>query len=155
MTARIDLGEFSADVMFKNIKNVHLSVYPPIGRVLIAAPERMSLEKIRVFVISKLSWIKRQRQKLREQPRETPREYLERESHFLWGKRYLLRVIEGDCVPSIELGHSRLLLRVKPGTSEKKKQSIIAECYRAQLKARSPVPMSVRILMELEQTRAA
>ena len=120
MTARINLGEFSADVMFKNIKNVHLSVYPPIGRVLIAAPERMNLETIRVFAISKLAWIKRQRQKLCDQPRETPREHLERESHFLWGKRYLLTVIEGDHTPSIETAHSGLVLRVRSGASEEK-----------------------------------
>lgn len=139
MVAQLDLGEFSVDVMFKDIKNVHLSVYPPTGKVRIAAPTRMSLETIRVFATSKLSWIKRQQQKLREQAREAAREYLDRESHYLWGKRYLLTVIEGDHAPSVDIKHSRLLVRIKSGATEDKRQRIIAEWYREQLKAVVPL----------------
>lgn len=117
MTAHLDLGEISIDVLFKDIKNVHLSVLPPAGRVRIAAPVRMSLEAIRIFAISKLDWIKRKQQKFREQARETPREYLNRESHYLWGKSYLLTVIEGKQTPSVEILHDRLLLRVGAGAS--------------------------------------
>ena len=94
MATQIELGDIAVDVVFKDIKNVHLSVYPPTGRVRISAPSRMSLDTIRVFAISKLGWIKQQQEKLREQERETPREYLDRESHYVWGKRYLLKVIE-------------------------------------------------------------
>ena len=90
MIAQIKLGEIAIDVVKKDIKNIHLSVYPPAGRVRISAPFRMDLDTIRVFAITKLGWIKKQQQKLREQERETPREYLDRESHYLWGKRYLL-----------------------------------------------------------------
>ena len=108
------------DVVLKDIKNVHLSVHPPTGRVRISAPKRMSLDTIRVFAISKLAWIRQQQTKLRKQERETPREYLDRESHYVWGKRYLLTVIESDEPPSIELKHSRMLLRVRPGTDASK-----------------------------------
>jgi len=87
MTARIDLGDIAVDVVFKDIKNVHLSVYPPDGKVRIAAPARMSLERIRVFAVSKLRWIRQQQEKLRAQERETPRDYVDRESHSVWGKR--------------------------------------------------------------------
>ncbi len=111
--------------MLKDIKNVHLSVYPPTGRVRISAPPRMSLDTIRVFAISKLGWIKQQQKKLREQERETPREYLDRESHYVWGKRYLLKVIESDAAPAVELKHSSMLLRVRPGTSDDKKQAVV------------------------------
>jgi predicted metal-dependent hydrolase len=135
MADRLDLGGISAEVMFKDIKNVHLSVYPPTGRVRISAPARMTLDTIRVFAISKLGWIKQQQRKLREQERETPREYLNLESHYLWGKRYLLRVIEGDQVPSVEVQHSRLLLRIRPGTSDEMKQEIVAQWYRNQMRA--------------------
>ena len=76
---------------------------------------RMSLDTIRVFAISKLGWIKQQQQKLREQERETPREYLDRESHYVWGKRYLLKVVEHDGPPRLELNHRRILLEVRPG----------------------------------------
>ena len=138
MTARIDLGGTPVEVTFKDIKNVHLSVYPPNGRVRISAPARLSLDTIRVFAISKLGWIKQQQKKLREQDRETPREYLNRESHYLWGKRYLLRVIEGDQMLSVEIQHSRLLLRVRTETTEERKQEIIAHWYRAQMREAVP-----------------
>src|ERR1041385_574180 len=96
MGMQIELGDIAVEVVKKNIKNLHLSVYPPAGRVRISAPLRMNLDTIRVFTISKLGWIKQQQQKLRGQERETPREYLDRESHYVWGKRYLLKVIESD-----------------------------------------------------------
>jgi predicted metal-dependent hydrolase len=130
----MDLGEIPIEVSFKDIKNVHLSVNPPNGSVRISAPRRMTLNTIRVFAISKLGWIKQQQVKLKEQERETPREYLNRESHYLWGKRYLLRVIEHDHSPSIELQHSRLLLRVPVGTDQQKMQLIVAQWYRNQIK---------------------
>jgi hypothetical protein len=139
MAERIDLGGIPVEVVFKNIKNVHLSVYPPTGSVRISAPARMTLDTIRVFAISKLGWIKQQQRKLREQEREPPREYLNRESHYLWGKRYLLRVVEGDHAPSVEVLHSRLVLRVHPRTTEEKKQEIVAQWYRDQMKAAVPV----------------
>lgn len=103
MESHIKLGDIALDVVLKDIKNVHLSVYPPTGRVRISAPQRMSIDTIRVFAISKLDWIKRQQTKLREQERETPRDYVDRESHYVWGKRYLLTVCESDGPPSIEL----------------------------------------------------
>ena len=138
MTTRIELGDIAVDVVFKDIKNVHLGVYPPAGRVRISAPKRMSLDNIRVFAISKLAWIKQQQNKLREQVRETPREYLDRESHYVWGKRYLLKVVEADGTPEVELKHSRMLLRVRPGTNEEKMQDIVDQWYREQIKAVAP-----------------
>ena len=133
MMAQLNLGEISVDVVFKDIKNVHLSVYPPTGRVRISAPARMKLDSIRIFAISKLDWIKRQQTKLRGQERETPREYLERESHYLWGRRYLLRVVEEDAVPGVELAHRAMILRVRPQATEEKKEAIVAQFYRAQI----------------------
>jgi predicted metal-dependent hydrolase len=114
------------------------SVYPPSGRVRISAPSRLDLDTIRVFAISKLGWIKQQQKKLQEQERETPREYLDRESHYVWGKRYLLRVIESDAAPSVTLHHSRMLLRVRSGTDAKKKRAIVEAWYRQQLKNAVP-----------------
>jgi predicted metal-dependent hydrolase len=134
MASQIELGGITVEVVLKDIKNVHLSVYPPAGRVRISAPRRMSLDTIRVFAISKLEWIRQQQAKLREQERETPREYIERESHFVWGKRYLLTVTESDAPPSIALQHSRLLLQVRPGTPEDKRQALVEEWYRGQVK---------------------
>lgn len=138
MGAQIELGDTCVEVVRKNIKNLHLSVHPPSGRVTIAAPERMELDAIRLFAITKLGWIKRQQQKLREQERETPREYLERESHYVWGKRYLLRIVEHDAPPSIELKHNKLVLSVRPGTDEEKRESLLEHWYRTLIKDATP-----------------
>ncbi|MFZ3328652.1 MAG: SprT family zinc-dependent metalloprotease [Methylocella sp.] len=138
MGTQFKLGDIAVDVSLKDIKNVHLSVYPPDGRVCISAPSRMSVDTIRVFAISKLGWIKQQQKKLRAQQRETPREYLDRESHYVWGKRYLLKIVEGDAAPEVMLKHSKLLLRVRPGTSDETKQAIVARWYREQIKVAMP-----------------
>ncbi len=134
----IKLRDTAVDVALKDIKNVHLSVYPPTGRVRISAPKRMRIDTIRVFAISKLDWIKQQQKTLREQERETPREYVDRESHYVWGKRYLLAISECDEPPSIELRHSRMLLRVRPRTDEDKRRALVEEWYREQMKEAVP-----------------
>lgn len=133
METRITLGEITADVVFKDIQNVHLSVYPPDGRVRIAAPARMKLDTIRVFALSKLAWIRQQQKQLREQARETPREYLEMESHYLWGERYLLAVTEAEEPARIELHARRISLQVRPGTDEARRRALMEAWYREQL----------------------
>ena len=138
MPTQVKLGDLAVNVVLKDIKNVHLSVHPPTGRVTISAPARMALDTIRIFAISKLGWIKQQQRKLQEQDRETPREYLNRESHYVWGKRYLLKVIEVDQPPTVELSHSRLLLRVRPATGQAKRQEILEDWYREQVKRAVP-----------------
>ena len=134
MMSHINLGDIVVDVVLKDIKNVHLSVHPPMGRVRISAPKRMGIDTIRLFAISKLDWIKQQQTRLRGQERETPREYVERESHYVWGERYLLTVSESDEPPSIEVRHGRLHLRVRPRSDEDKRRALVEEWYRWQLK---------------------
>ena len=138
METQIELGDLKVDVALKDIKNIHLSVYPPNGRVHISAPAWMNIDAIRVFAISKLGWIKQQQQKLRAQERETPREYLDRESHYLWGDRYLLATIEVNAAPSVELQKHRLLLNVRPGADTAKRHVILEAWYREQLKQAIP-----------------
>lgn len=138
MATQLQFGDIAVDVLLKDIKNVHLSVHPPTGRVRISAPSRMSLDTIRVFAISKLAWIKQQQGKLREQERETPREYLDRESHYVWGKRYLLSVIERDLAPAIALKHNRMILTIRAGTDEAAREAVVAQWYREQIKAVVP-----------------
>jgi predicted metal-dependent hydrolase len=135
MVRQLQLGDIAVDVVLKDIRNLHLSVYPPTGRVRISAPSRMSLDTIRVFVISKLGWIKQQQNKFREQERETRREHLDRESHYVWDKRYLLKLIEADAPPGIELRRNEMILRVRPGTNDEAKQAIVAQWYREQVRA--------------------
>jgi predicted metal-dependent hydrolase len=98
----------------------------------------MSLDTIRVFAIAKLGWIKQQQEKLQEQERESPREYVDSESHYVWGKRYLLQVVEEEAAPAVELQHSRIVLRVRPGTDESKREAVFEDCYREQVKQAVP-----------------
>ncbi|CAN2040383.1 Metal-dependent hydrolase [Candidatus Magnetomoraceae bacterium gMMP-15] len=131
---QIKLGNITIDVMQKDIKNIHLSVYPPLGKVKISAPDRMDLDTIRVFAISKLSWIKKQQEIFKNQDRETPREYLTKESHYFKGKRYLLKVIERKASPKVILKHSEIELYIRPNTTIEKRKKILDEWYRAELK---------------------
>jgi predicted metal-dependent hydrolase len=134
MTTRMQLGELAVDVVRKDIKHVHLSVHPPTGRITISAPTRMKLDTIRVFAISKLGWIRQQQARLRAQERATPREYLDRESHYVWGRRYLLVTVEANEAPGVELTPSRLRLRVRPGADAGKKQAVLEAWYRDQIR---------------------
>jgi len=135
---QLKLGNITIDVVQKNIKNIHLSVYPPAGRVRISAPNRMDLATIRVFAISKLSWIKKQQTRLRNQEREAQREFINRESHYFNGKRYLLKVTERDAAPKVVLKHNAIELYVRPETNAVKRKSIINEWYRRKLKETVP-----------------
>ena len=130
----LQLGNITIDVEKKDIKNIHLSVYPPNGKVRIAAPEYMELDTIRVFAINKLEWIKKQQATFKNQVRETPREYIEKESHYFQGERYLLNVIEHDAKPKVLLNHNTIELYVRPNTSTEKRKSILDEWYRAEMK---------------------
>ncbi|MDG6028081.1 MAG: M48 family peptidase [Candidatus Brocadia sp.] len=131
---QIQLSNLPVDVIQKDIKHIHLSVYPPTGRVRISAPLRMDMETIRVFAISKLSWIKKQQQKLLGQEREAPREFLTQESHYYLGKRYLMKVIEHNAAPKVILKHSAIELYVRPDTRREKKRVVLDEWYRQKLK---------------------
>jgi predicted metal-dependent hydrolase len=134
MVTTLKLGAIAVDVVKKDIKNVHLSVYPPDGKVRIAAPLRMNADTIRVFAVSKLSWIKEQQRKLTEQEREPAREYVERESHYVWGKRYLLKMVERDGSPNIELRHSKMVFQIRSTESTDRRQEILDQWYRFQIK---------------------
>jgi len=135
MVTQIELGDVVLDVVKKDIRNIHLSVYPPTGRVRLVVPERMKLDTIRLFAISKLAWIKQQQKKLREQERESRREFIDRESHYVWGRRVLMKLVEADEPETVQLRHSTLLVTVRPGTDEADRKAIVANWYRQILKA--------------------
>lgn len=136
--AKLKLADISIDVIQKDIKNIHLSVHPPTGRVRISAPLRFDLDTIRVYAISKLGWIRKQQIKFKEQEREAHREFLNRESHYFMGKRYLLRITENDAPPKVVLKHSTLEIHVRPDASLDKKRDTLNDWYRDQLKERVP-----------------
>lgn len=133
MTECIQLGELTIEVTRKAVKNVHLSVHPPAGHVTLVAPTNTRLEVARAYAISKLGWIRAQQEKLQAQARETPRKFVERESHYLWGRRYLLSVVEQDAKPGVKLDHRRITLTVRPGSSPEKREEVMHDWHRALL----------------------
>jgi predicted metal-dependent hydrolase len=138
MVATIELGDLLIHVIQKDIKNVHLNVYPPAGQVRISAPLHMNLDTIRAFVVSKLDWIKRAQKKLRNQEREAPREYIDRESHQVWGEHYLLQVVVGKTSPRVEVKCGMLVLQVRSGTDRDHMEAIVARWYRQQIRDAVP-----------------
>ncbi|MFZ1701025.1 MAG: SprT family zinc-dependent metalloprotease [Pyrinomonadaceae bacterium] len=134
MLAQLKLGEITVDVIRKDIKNLHLSVYPPTGRVRISAPSRMNLDTIRVYAVSKLGWIKKQQTKLRNQERETQRDYITRESHYFMGKRYLLKISETDLAQTVVLRHREIELVIRKGADLEQRQKLLEDWYRKQLR---------------------
>lgn len=135
---RIELGNIGIDIQKKDVKNIHLTVHPPDGKVKMTAPDKMDLDTIRVFAISKLDWIKTQQESIQGQERETPREYINRESHYFMGKRYLLKVKEVKAAPKVEVDHKYIHLQIRPCTSTEKRQEIIESWYRNELKKTVP-----------------
>ncbi|MBI4620190.1 MAG: M48 family metallopeptidase [Desulfobacterales bacterium] len=131
---QIMLGDICIDVVHKDIKNVHLSVYPPTGRVRISAPHRMNLETVRIFAISKLGWIRKHQGKFLEQEREAPREYINRESHYYLGERFLFKVIEHNASPKVAIKHETLEMYIRPNTGLEKRKEILDGWYRQRLK---------------------
>ena len=131
----ITISNIKIDLVRKDIKNIHLAVYPPTGRVRLAAPLSANEDTIRLFVISKLGWIKRNQRKIQGQERIPPREFKQRESHYFQGRRYLLNIIESDLPPKVILTSKTFIdLYVKPNTLTKKRNEILTEWYRLQLK---------------------
>lgn len=133
MTETIQLGDITIAMTRKDIKNVHLSVHPPSGRVTLVAPLATRPEVARAYAASKIGWIRDQQAKLLGQARETPRQFVERESHYLWGRRYLLSIVEKDIKPFVRLDHRRITLTVRPGSSPAKREEVMQEWHRSLL----------------------
>ena len=133
MSETIQLGKLSILVTRRDIKNVHLSVYPPDGRVTLVAPIATRLDVARAYAISRLGWIRQQQAKLKSQARETPRKFIERESHYLWGRRLLLSVTYRDAKPSVSLDHKRITLTVRPGSDFGRRAEVIHDWHKSLL----------------------
>ncbi|MFF0817584.1 M48 family metallopeptidase [Rhodococcus sp. NPDC003318] len=127
------------DVVYKDIKNLHIGVYPPMGRVRVAAPERFDDDQVRLAVIQRLSWIRRQREQLRSAARQSEREMVTGESHYLWGVRRRLKVVERPGRAHFEIDGERLVLYVPTDTQAEKRRGYLDKWYRDQLRQAIPV----------------
>jgi hypothetical protein len=133
-SAYLSVAGIGVDVVYKDIKNLHVSVYPPIGRVRVAAPERLEEEAIRLALVQRLPWIKRQRAQLQDAARQSTRELINGESHYVWGHRLRLEVVSHVGRPRVEVGGSKLRLLVAPDANSEQKAQVLERWYRAQLK---------------------
>ena len=133
----VDVGGIAVEVVRKEIKHLHVGVYPPSGRVRVAAPLRLDDDAVRLAVVSRLPWIRRRRRGFQEQDRQTRRELVTGESHYFQGRRYLLDVIEEASAPAVRLvGPKRMELRVRPGSDWDTRERVLREWYRQRLRER-------------------
>lgn len=126
------------EVIKKNIKNMHLSVLPPTGKVRISAPLRTKDEAIELFAITKIGWIKKQIEKFENQPRQSEREYVSGESHYLWGRRYRMEVKHTKTANNVEIKANKLILTVRENSTQQQRERVMNEWYRAEIKAKLP-----------------
>lgn len=138
MTETIELGDVVVALTRKDVKHVHLTVHPPTGRVTLVAPPGTRTEVARAYAITKLGWIRKQRTQLAAQAREEQRQFVERESHQVWGRRYLMSIAEEDDKPGVKLDHRHLILRVRPGSSAQKRAEVMHDWHRTLLHAAVP-----------------
>lgn len=139
----IVLDDLVIEFTRKDVKHVHLSVHPPHGRITLVAPRGTRIDVARAYAITRLGWMRKQLLTLREQARETPRQFVTRESHYLWGRRYLLRVVKRDGKPAVTTSHKHIVLAVRPGADREKRAEILHEWHKAQLHA--AIPPLIRI----------
>lgn len=135
MNEQLQIGELEIAVTRKAIKNVHLSVHPPDGRVTVSIPMNSRLEVVRAYAISKLAWIRAQQEAMRQQARETQREWVNRESHYLWGRRYLLEVLPTEGKQQVTLDHKHIRLYIKAEAPREKREALFYEWQKKQLHA--------------------
>ena len=133
---KVEIGSIAMQLNRKAMKNLHISVLPPDGRVRVSAPESMTETAIRMAVISRIPWIKKQQSDFAKQPRQSDREMVSGECHYLWGRRYRLNVVERAGKHEIKLGRGRLHLYVNPATTLENKALVLSSYYRDELKAR-------------------
>jgi predicted metal-dependent hydrolase len=136
--AYLTIRGINIDVIYKDIKNLHIGVYPPVGRVRVAAPKRLDEEQIRLAVIQRLPWIKKQRKQLQEAARQSPREMVTGESHYVWGVRHRLKVIERPGRAHVEVDGQRLLMYVPEDTDTDTRSKLLQDWQRKQLRLAVP-----------------
>lgn len=141
-SAYLTVRGLDIDVVRKDIKHLHIGVYPPAGRVRIAAPLRVDDDQIRLAIVQRLAWIRRQRKELQDAARQTTREMVTGESHYVWGVRKRLKVVERPGRANVEVDGDRLALYVAPGTSAEQRRKCLERWYREQLGAAVPALVS-------------
>lgn len=145
-TTIVNVGSVSVEVQFKSIKNLHLSVHPPFGKVTVSSPDFYDLEKVKIYLATKLAWIKREQKKISSQEREAEKLYITKESHQFFGKRYLLQIIEAKRY-KVEIKHKYINLYALKDATAVEKQKTVYKWYRKELR------LKIAILVALNATK--
>lgn len=128
------ISDIQIEIIKKDIKNMHLSVLPPDGKVRVSAPNNLSDESIIMFVKTKLGWIKKQQEKFELQPRQSEREYVSGETLYVWGHQYFLQVEHNQKKNSLVLEGNKAILSVRKESTAKQREKFVNEWYRSLLK---------------------
>jgi predicted metal-dependent hydrolase len=137
-SAYLTISGIDIDVVYKDIKNLHIGVYPPMGRVRVAAPTKFDDDNVRLAIVRRLPWIKKQREKLQATERQSEREMVTGESHYIWGVRHRLKVIERPGRSHFELDGDRLLLYVPESTATSRRRQLLDHWHRELLRQEIP-----------------
>lgn len=140
-SAYLSVSGIDVDVVYKDIKNLHIGVYPPLGRVRVAAPERLDDDQVRLAIVQRLPWIKKQRDQLRRADRQSLRQMLSGESHHVWGVRHRLKLVKRPGRAHFEVEGDRLLLYAPEGTTAEQRRLLLDDWHRGQL--RSVIPQLI------------
>jgi predicted metal-dependent hydrolase len=133
VTTTIEVGDVVIELTQKSVRNVHLAVHPPAGHVTLVAPTGTRVEVARAYAVTRLGWIRQQQARFRAQARESPPRFVERESHYLWGRRHLLSIVERDGKPTVTVDHRRITLVVRPGSGADKRRDVMRAWHRSLL----------------------
>ena len=154
MPSTIQLDDISIKIVYKNIKNMHLRVYPPDGRVQISAPRRMDLASIQRFAASKQAWIQKSQRKIRSSPYQAPQTFQTGETHYLWGKSYKLQLNAADKPPLVEVLGDTLVLTLRAPSTIAKREQLIQSWYRSELRLRAlPLIENWEKILQVKVTR--
>ncbi|WP_326547303.1 SprT family zinc-dependent metalloprotease [Mycolicibacterium sp. ND9-15] len=137
-SAYLTVAGIDIDVVYKDIKHLHIGVYPPLGRVRVSAPQRLDDDRVRLAVVERLPWIKKQRKRLRDAERQSKREMVTGESHYVWGVRHRLKVVERPGQAHVETEADRLTLFTPDGTDAERRRALLDRWYRHQLRVAIP-----------------
>lgn len=134
----LTINDIEVEIQKKNIKNLHLSVLPPKGKVRVSAPNSMNDDAIRIFIITKIGWIKKQQEKYKNQLRQCEREYVSGESVYLWGKRYRFDVVYSNVCNNVKIKGNKLIFQVREVSTTEQRENVLNDWYRKNIKEEIP-----------------
>jgi predicted metal-dependent hydrolase len=134
----INVDDIKVEVRYKKIKHIYLRVKSPDGKVLVTAPKHLKTADVREFVLARLGWIRKQAGRIKARESASSCEFLEGETHYVWGKQYLLTLQEKEQTPSVMLEHEKMVLTIPSGADLDKRRAVVEKWHRDQIRKAAP-----------------